>query len=230
MYFSSLYIRFLKLNKWLNMGNILKIDPVNPQHLLIEETAKVLRRGGVLGYPTETIYGIGCNTFNTQAVERIFQLKNRDRSKAMIIIAGDTVQVSELVTSIPESAEKLIDNFWPGPLTIVFEVSSRLKDFAFGRSKTIAIRIPDSVICLELIKETGFPLVSTSANISGQVPATSAEQVTAYFGNQLDLIVDGGPSQETNPSTVVDITHATPRIVREGAISSLEINTVLDLD
>jgi tRNA threonylcarbamoyl adenosine modification protein (Sua5/YciO/YrdC/YwlC family) len=211
------------------MENIIQIDPVRPQHFLIEKAADVLKGGGVIGYPTETIYGIGCSAFNSDAVDRVIQLKNRDRSKAMIVIAGDTVQVREMVISIPEDAEKLIENFWPGPLTIVFEASSLLRDFAFGKSKTIAIRIPDSVICMELIKESGFPIISTSANISGQEPATDAQQVATYFGSQLDLIVDGGPSLEKNPSTVVDITRTPPRIVREGAISALEINTVLDV-
>ena len=211
------------------MDNVIQIDPERPQHHLIEKAADVLKCGGVIGYPTETVYGIGCNALNSRAVDQVIQLKNRDRSKAMIIIAGDTVQVRELVKSIPEEAEKLIDNFWPGPLTIVFEASAQLKDFAFGKSKTIAIRIPDSRICMDLIKETGFPIISTSANISGQPPSTSAEQVIQYFGPQLDLIIDGGPSKETNPSTVVDTTRTPPRIVREGAISALEINTVLEV-
>jgi L-threonylcarbamoyladenylate synthase len=211
------------------MSNMIKMNPVIPEHSYIESVADILRQGGVIGYPTETIYGIGCNALNSVAVERIYQLKNRDRRKAMILIAGDTVQVSELVTSIPEAAEKLIENFWPGPLTIVFEASSRLKEFAFGKSKTIAIRIPDSVICLELLKETGFPIVSTSANISGAPASTSAEQVEKFFGDQLEVIIDGGPSVDGVPSTVVDITKSPARVVREGAISALEINTVLEI-
>ncbi len=213
-----------------SMNNIIQIDPGRPQHHLLEKAADVLKSGGVIGYPTETIYGIGCSAFNSKAVDRVFQLKNRDRGKAMIIIAGDTVQVREMVTSIPEDAEKLIENFWPGPLTIVFEASSLIKEFAFGKSKTIAIRIPDSIICMELIKESGFPIISTSANLSGQAPATDAQQVAEFFGAQLDLIVDGGPSLEKKPSTVVDITRMPARIVRKGAVSSLEINTVLDVD
>ncbi|MBN1465290.1 threonylcarbamoyl-AMP synthase [candidate division KSB1 bacterium] len=212
------------------MSNIIKINPVAPEHPSIEYVADILCKGGVIGYPTETIYGMGCNALNVEAVERIYRLKNRDRSKAMILIAGDTVQVSELVISIPEAAEKLIENFWPGPLTIVFEASSRLKEFAFGKSKTIGIRIPDSALCLELIKETGFPLVSTSANISGQPASISAEQVANFFGDQLDVIVDGGPSAANIPSTVVDITRSPARVVREGAISALEINTVLEIE
>lgn len=212
------------------MSNIVKIDPQFPAPHLVAQVADVLKSGGVIGYPTETVYGIGCNSFNRDAVERIYRLKNRDRGKAMILIASDTVQISELVESIPDSAEKLIENFWPGPLTIVFEASSRLKEFAFSKSKTIAIRIPDCGICLELIKETGFPLVSTSANRSHQPAATTAEGVVQAFDDQLDIIVDGGVTRESIPSTVVDITRTPARILREGAISALEINTVLDID
>ncbi len=195
---------------------------------MIEQAAEVLIRGGVIGYPTETIYGIGCSAFDAKAVDRIYQLKNRDRRKAMILVAGDIIQVSELVKSIPEAAEKLIENFWPGPLTIIFEASSRVKEFAFGKSKTVAVRIPACTICLELIRETGFPLVSTSANVSGQPAGTTAQQGAEAFGDQLDLIVDGGRTPETVPSTLVDITRTPARIVRQGAISNLEINTVLE--
>ena len=223
LYLCSFYIDVV------TMSNIIQINPAIPEHPLIERVADVLRSGGIIGYPTETIYGIGCSAFNAQAVERVYRLKNRDRGKAMILIAGDTIQVSELVTSIPETAEKLIENFWPGPLTIVFETSSRLKEFVFGKSKTIAIRIPDCVICLELIKETGFPIVSTSANRSGEEALTSAEQVESFFGDELDIIVDGGPSPGNIPSTVVDITKSPARVVREGAISTLEVNTVLEI-
>jgi L-threonylcarbamoyladenylate synthase len=210
------------------MSNILQIHPQRPEHHLIERVADVLIKGGVIGYPTETIYGIGCSAFDEKAVEHIYRLKGRDRQKAMILVAGDIVQVSELVKSIPAPAERLIENFWPGPLTIIFETSSRLKEFAFGKSKTIAVRIPDCPICLELIRATGFPLVSTSANISGEPAGVEAEHVAASFGSQLDIIVDGGRTRESVPSTLVDITKTPARIVRQGAISNLEINTVLE--
>ena len=212
------------------MSNIVKINSQFPDPTMIAFVADVLKNGGVIGYPTETVYGVGCNSFNRDAVERIYQLKNRDRSKAMILIASDTVQISELVESIPEAAEKLIENFWPGPLTIVFEASSRLKEFAFSKSKTIAIRIPDCNICLELIKETGFPLVSTSANRSDEAAAINAQQVLEAFGDELDIIVDGGVTRESVPSTLVDVTRTPARVLREGAVSAMEINTVLDID
>ncbi|RPI03903.1 MAG: threonylcarbamoyl-AMP synthase [Calditrichaeota bacterium] len=212
------------------MSSFIEINHLQPESHLIEQAARVLKKGGVIGYPTETIYGIGCNAFDVKAVERIYQLKNRDRSKAMIIIAGDMVQVHELVQVIPEAAEKLIENFWPGPLTLILQASSRFEDFPFSKSRTIAVRIPDCSICLELLKETGFPIVSTSANRSNEPAATTAEEVKEAFGDQLDLIINGGATPDNLPSTLVDFTRTPARIVREGAISSLEIYTVLDFD
>jgi L-threonylcarbamoyladenylate synthase len=210
------------------MVEIIKIDPEKPEQDKIHRAASILINNGVIGYPTETIYGIGCNAFNSQAVNRIYDLKSRDRGKALILIAADVIQISDLVETIPEHAERLIENFWPGPLTIVFNASSRLQEFAFRKSKTIAVRIPDSKICLSLLKICGFPIVSTSANKSGESAASHAQDVQAIFGEQLDAIIDGGPAPSTVPSTVVDITKEPARIVRVGSISALEINTVLE--
>ncbi len=210
------------------MSTILKINPAHPEIDLITRAARVLQQNGVIGYPTETVYGIGSNIFSEVAVERIYKLKHRDPSKAMIVIAADVIQISDLVDEIPPSAEILMDNFWPGPLTIVFYASEELSKSAFRKSKTIAIRIPDCAICLALIKTCGFPLVSTSANRSGEPPATTAEEVERLFGPHLDLIIDGGQTPTCTPSTVIDVTRTPARIIREGAISKLEINTVLD--
>ncbi|MBN1997460.1 threonylcarbamoyl-AMP synthase [candidate division KSB1 bacterium] len=210
------------------MSKKIKIDPQNPQSDRIRKAAEILQAGGIIGYPTETVYGIGCSVFDSEAVNKIYKLKNRDKSKALIVIAADLIQISDLVETIPESAERLMESFWPGPLTIVFKVSSRLKEFAFRKSKTIAIRIPDSPICLTLLKVCGFPLVSTSANRSSEPDSTTAEQVEKIFGNELDAIIDGGPTPCTKPSTVIDITKNPARIVRVGAFSILELNTVLD--
>jgi len=212
------------------MKNIIKINNLTPEPELISDAAAILQNGGVIGYPTETVYGIGCNAFDEKAVNRIYDLKHRDKSNALIIIAADIIQISDIVQSIPEQAEKLIDNFWPGPLTMVFEMSKTLKDFPFGKSKTIAIRIPDCPICLSLLKISGFPIVSTSANISGQPAASKASEVYSYFGKQLDLIIDGGETPSHEPSTVIDITKTPARMIREGAITPLEITTVIDIN
>ena len=210
--------------------NILKINPIHPEPERIGKAARVLEQDGIVGYPTETVYGIGCSAFDAETVNRIYELKHRDRSKALILIAADVMQISDLVKEIPESAERLFDNFWPGPLTIVFESSARIKEFAFGKSKTVAIRIPDSQICLSLLKACGFPIVSTSANRSGEKEALTADEVVRSFGSQLDLIIDGGKAPSNTPSTVVDITKSPAKIVREGSISALEINTVLEIN
>ncbi len=210
------------------MSEIIKIDARHPEEDLIIRAARVLQNKGVIAYPTETVYGIGSNVFAAEAVERIYKLKNRDQSKALIVIASDTIQIGDLVSEIPESAEKLMENFWPGPLTLVFKSSADLKNSAFRRSHTIAIRIPDCSICLSLLKTCGFPIISTSANHSGEPPATNARQVAEIFGDQLDLIVDGGETPSNIPSTVVDVTRHPVRILREGGISRLEINTVLE--
>ena len=210
------------------MSEIIKIDAEHPDDDLIRKVARVLKKDGVIGYPTETVYGIGSNVFSSAAVKRIYSLKHRDHGKALIIIAADIIQIGDLVEDIPEAAERLMENFWPGPLTLVFRAAKELKGEAFHPSRTIAIRIPDCPICHALLKSTGFPLISTSANHSGEPPATNAEQVNALFGDQLDLIIDGSESSSATPSTVVDVTRLPVRLLREGAISKLEIDTVLE--
>ena len=211
----------------MSASKILKINPLHPEAKLIDIAAKTLYDGGVIAYPTETIYGIGCSAYNNEAVTRIYQLKGRDQAKAMILIAADLLQISELVKRIPVAAEKLMDSFWPGPLTMVFEASEKLQEFAIKKSKTIAVRIPACEICLSLLKSCDFPIVSTSANKSGMPASTKAEQVITAFGEELDLILDGGPTCSSVPSTVVDVTKTPLKIIREGAISQLEINSVL---
>jgi L-threonylcarbamoyladenylate synthase len=211
------------------MSDIIKIDALNPDPVLLKQIVRVLDRGGVIGYPTETVYGLGCNAIDTNAVNRIYELKQRDRGKAMIIIAADTIQIYDLVATIPETADRLIDNFWPGPLTIVFKASDELLGTDYWFSKTVAVRIPASPFCLELLKMCGFPIISTSANKSGQAEATTVKQVIDVFGDEVDLFVDSGRTRSNKPSTVVDITQTPARILREGAISALEISTVLDI-
>jgi len=211
------------------MSRIVKIGYLRPEPELIARAGRIIMDGGVIAYPTETVYGIGCSAFKADAVARVYTIKRRDPNRAMILIAADPIQISELVETMPEPAEKLMEEFWPGPLTLVFQASPRLSEFAFRSSKTIAIRIPDCPVCLALLKYCGDPLVSTSANLSGEPEAITAGQVADTFGDALDLILDGGETPAKAPSTLVDITRDPPRILREGAISALEINTVLKI-
>ncbi len=210
------------------MAEVLRINSLAPEEDLIGRAARVLQNGGVIGYPTETVYGIGCNIFSPAAVKRIYHMKKRETDKAFILIASDILQIKDIVAEIPEAAERLMENFWPGPLTMVFRASANLATTEFRRAKTIAVRIPDSAVCLALLKACGYPIVSTSANLSGQPAATTAQEVITLFNDSLDLVIDGGKTPSDLPSTVVDITKHPVKIVREGAISKLEINTVLE--
>jgi len=210
------------------MTEIIKINPHNPEGDLIGRAARTIKAGGVIGYPTETVYGIGCNIYLADAVNRIYQIKKRSPDKGFIIIAADPLQVRDIATNISEAAERLMENFWPGPLTLVFKASPGLLTTGFHNTKTIAVRIPDCAICLALLKRCGFPIISTSANLSGQTAATTPQEVITLFNDQLDLIIDGGTTPGNIPSTVVDVTKSPAKILREGVISKLEINTVLE--
>ena len=210
------------------MTELITINSNKPEEDLINRAARVLKNGGVIGYPTETVYGIGCNIYHSDAVSRIYQIKKRRHNKAFILIVADSLQVQDVAAEIPESAEKLMENFWPGPLTLVLKASKSLQQTEFRRVTTIAVRIPDCAICLTLLKSCGFPIVSTSANLSGQPAATTAPQVLSLFSSTLDLVIDGGKTPGTIPSTIVDVTQNPVKIEREGAISKLEINTVLE--
>ena len=201
-----------------DLAELLKIDPFSPDILVVERTAEVVRNGGVIGYPTETVYGIGCDPFNRGAVERVYSIKQRPKSLPFVILVSGREMLKGLVSEIPLVAEDLIRDFWPGPLTIVFRSSGRIAPPASGAGGTIALRFSNSPFAIRLVNRLGFPLVSTSANISGFPTARSAEELVALFGDQLDLLVDGGESPSTKPSTIVDVSEGKINILREGCV------------
>lgn len=206
---------------------ILKINPEKPQLELLQIGAEIILKDGVIGYPTETVYGLGANAFNETAVEKVFQLKGRERNKPILIIASNIEQVKSLVVSFPVKAAALARAFWPGPLTMVLKAGSHLSRLLLGGGDQIGIRIPGNEICRELLKLCGVPITSTSANISGQKNPISAREVVENFGNKLDLIIDGGKSLSRIPSTVVAVEQDTVKLIREGAISKFEIEQAI---
>jgi len=209
------------------MVKILKLKPDHPDLELLHEAAKVVLKNGVIGYPTETVYGLGANALSDIAVEKVFELKGRERNKPILIIAGDIEQVKSLVSSFPAHAEMLAAAFWPGPLTMVLDAAPQLSRLLLGGGNQIGIRIPGNKICLELLKLCGVPITSTSANISGQKNPISAREVLENFGNKLDLIIDGGKSLSRIPSTVVAVKQDTVTLIREGAIPKFEIEQAI---
>ncbi len=212
------------------MGHVLKINPAYPELDRIQLAVDIIKKGGVIAYPTETVYGLGANIYNMTAVNRIYTLKGREQQKALIVIVDSIERLKDLVTHVSEPAFLLINHFWPGPLTMVFSARESVPKFITGGGKTIAIRIPNNPICLELIKASEVPLTSTSANLAGGKNPTTAREVAETFGTPLDLIIDGGPSPSNISSTVLDVTQKEVHLVRQGAITIEMIKKVCKID
>jgi len=194
------------------------IDPQQPERRTVAEAAEAILRGGVISFPTDTFYGLGCSLMDPAAVDMLYRLKRRPQNLAVISLISDPSEVEALAAVIPDVAVTLMKRFWPGPLSIVFRASLVVPQACRGPRETIALRYPDHPLSLALVSALGGPLVASSANLSGQPPAKSAEEVIRTFGNQLDLVLDGGPSQANAPSTLVDVTTGKVEILRPGAV------------
>ena len=192
----------------------------------IERGISILRQGGLVAFPTDTVYGLGANANIHQAVERIYQVKERPRSMAFPLLLADTSQISGLAELVPPITWLLADKFLPGALTIVLHKSSSVPDIITAGGATVAVRIPAHPIPVALTQGLGVPIVGTSANLSGKPSALTADEVYSQFGDKIDFIVDGGRCPGGRESTVVDVTKEIPVILREGAISREEIERV----
>ena len=178
----------------------------------------ILKRGGIVAYPTDTVYGLGAGMTSLSAVERIFEVKSRPKGMALPLLVADGEQIRQVARSIPEAAWRLVEEFMPGALTIVLPKSSSVPDIITGGGLTIAVRIPNHPVPLALIRGLGKPIVGTSANLSGHPSPLTAAEVRAQIGDRVDLIIDGGKCPGGIESTVVDLTTETPIIRRAGAI------------
>lgn len=197
---------------------ILKIDAANPDVATLDVAAEAVLRGGVIAFPTDTLYGLSCSLLDPSAVEMLARLKKRDPSHAVISLIPDPEQAWALAYEVPLVAEKLIQACWPGPLSIILPASGFVPERVRGHGATIALRCPNDPLSMALLARIGGPVVSSSANLSGQPPAETAEDVVRYFGNQLDLILDGGPRRGGQPSTLVDLSGTRPKLLRRGAL------------
>ena len=196
---------------------LFKIDPANPAPEALTAAAEAVMRGGVIAFPTDTIYGLGCSLFDVSAVEMVARLKRRDLSLAVISLIPTPSQVYGLAEDVSPVAERLIQHFWPGPLSLIFKASAVVPPRVRGAGGTVALRCPKDRLCELLLGRIGGPVVSSSANLTGQHPAETAEEVIQIFGNQVDLVLDGGP-RHGKPSTLVDVSAARPRLLRRGAV------------
>ncbi len=192
----------------------------------VEKGIAILRQGGIVAYPTDTIYGLGVSMTNRQAVERIYHVKQRPLDMALPLLVASVDQIEALAETVPEVARELIRRFLPGALTIMLPASPSVPDVITAGGKTVAVRIPAHPTPIALIEGIGTPLVGTSANISGRPGPLTAAEVYDQLGSKVDLIIDDGKPCPGTASTVVDATGEVPVILREGAISSEEIERV----
>jgi len=197
---------------------VMKVDPANPDRAVLLAAAEAVLRGGVIAFPTDTLYGLGCSLFDVSAVDMVARLKRRDPSLAVISLIPEPRQVYGLAQEVSETAERLMTRHWPGPLSLIFLAAPIVPARVRGAGGTVALRCPKDTLCQRLLDRIGGPVVSSSANLSGRPPAETAEEVVRIFGNQLDLVIDGGPRHGGMPSTLVDVSAPRPRLLRRGVI------------
>jgi L-threonylcarbamoyladenylate synthase len=185
----------------------------------IDDAITILKKGGIIAYPTDTVYGLGASMTSISAVERIFDVKGRPKGMALPLLISDREQIKKIACSIPPTSWLFIYNFLPGALTIILNKSEIVPDIITGGGKTVAVRIPDHPIPIALIQGLGQPIVGTSANLSGQPSPLTAEEVTMQIGDKVDMIIDGGQCPGGIESTVVDLSNRKPVIRRLGAIT-----------
>jgi L-threonylcarbamoyladenylate synthase len=189
----------------------------------IEKGVKILQKGGVIAFPTDTVYGLGADVFNTRAVERVYEIKNRPKNQQFPLLIADAEQLTTLAEPIPEITWLLAGRFWPGGLTLVLSKKDSLPAY-IASGPTVAVRVPNHPVCLALIEGLGNPITGTSANTSGQPAALTAAEVGQQLVGKIDLIINGGKCPGGKESTIVDITRLPPTILRHGIIPSHEID------
>jgi L-threonylcarbamoyladenylate synthase len=211
------------------LAPVIKITPEKTDFEKILLIAQALRKRAVIAYPTDTFYGLGADCRSVPSLRRIFQIKQRLPLKPIPVLVSEISQVKTLAAEVPPIFERLTDAFWPGPLTVVLKAARNIPSVLAGPNQTIGMRLPAVSWLRELIKQAGFPIVATSANISGKREIDSAEEVIRQFRRTVDMIVDGGRTPGGRPSTVVDVSGDIPRIIRIGAVPEAEIEKILSL-
>lgn len=206
---------------------VLSVDLTVPSPEAVAEAAQVLRGGGLVAFPTETVYGLGANALDASAVARIFAAKGRPANNPLIVHLAETSQVGEVAADWPESAARLAERFWPGPVTLVLPRRSIVPDIVTARGPTVAVRVPAHPVAQALLRATALPLAAPSANRSMELSPTRAEHVLRGLDGRIDLLLDGGPTSGGIESTVLDVTITPPRLLRPGLIGVAELEALI---
>ncbi|MBI5057257.1 MAG: threonylcarbamoyl-AMP synthase [Nitrospirae bacterium] len=186
---------------------------------IFKRALDVLKSGGIIAYPTESFYALGVLAADESAIKKLFELKKRPVGKPLPVIVGDMDTLKSVVENIPANAGNLIKKCWPGPLTMIFKAKGNVPFLLTGGSGKVAVRIPGESVALHLTRALKLPVTSTSANPSGERPAEDPGAIMKYFGDKIDLIIDGGKAPGGRPSTIVDVTLEPPVVLREGRIA-----------
>ena len=194
---------------------------------IIPQAAEIIERGGIVAFPTETVYGLGADAFNSLAVARVFEVKRRPYFDPLIVHVANPRDVKKLAKKIPTDAKRLTEKFWPGPLTVVLLKEEQIPDIVTAGLPSVAIRMPNHPIALSLIKKSKCPIAAPSANLFGYLSPTTAEHVREQLGDQVDLILDGGPCPVGVESTIVSFLEEEPRLLRPGGVSLEEIESII---
>ncbi len=192
----------------------------------IAQAVEILKAGGVVAFPTDTVYGLGCLAFDVKAIESLYEIKGREQTKAIAVLIASAEDLALIAAQPSAEALRLAKRFWPGPLTIVVPRNPNVPE-ALSHSPTIGVRVPDHAVARELLAAAG-PMAVTSANASGQPNALTAEQALAQLDGRFDLLIDGGRTPGDTPSTVVDMTAAAPKVLRVGGIPAAQIAAALE--
>jgi L-threonylcarbamoyladenylate synthase len=200
------------------MTTVLKINPEKPEPDRIDEAVALLKKGGVIAFPTETLYGLGADARNEAAIEKIFGIKGRDFKNPILVVIGDARHLESFAGEVPDEARRLMERFWPGPLTIVFRAAPSVSPKLTAGSGKIGIRLTSHPVAMEISKRLGGPVTATSANLSGAPECSSALEVLSQLEGKLDGVIDGGHTPGGKGSTIVDVTVYPPKVLREGMI------------
>jgi L-threonylcarbamoyladenylate synthase len=207
---------------------IRKVNYSNQETAIVAEAARIIKNGGVVVFPTRSLYGLGADAFNTEAINRIFHIKQRHANKPILVLVKDKDELIRLTALIPHVASVIMERFWPGRVTIVFHAKQGLSANLTAGTNKIGVRLPGHPIAYELVKAVGGPITGTSANLSGSAGCFQVNDLDEKIVDSVDLILDAGPLKGGAGSTVVDATGETPLILRQGELPQKDIFNAVD--
>lgn len=205
----------------------LLVDQDKPEGNVVSEATRIIRGGGIVSFPTETVYALGADAYNQDMVAKIYRIKRRDRCKPLSVFLKGAEETRKVVDFVSPDAEKLMEKFWPGPLTLVFSSTNPKLFVVLAKGEKLGVRVSPSKLIARLLDEAGVPITATSANISGKKSCVAANRVFYFFNGRIDMILDGGKSKIFLPSTVLDVSTEEVSLIRLGHIPVEEIKKVV---